>query len=189
MHARCEIRRQTERDAEEFYNLRLSALTSSPYAFGESAAEFQNTTVQKSAERLGSGSADSFVMGAFDGPKLVGTIGLYREPPAKRRHKGHIWGVFVAGSHRGSGVGKALLTAILDAAREMPGLTQVRLSVSVTQREARALYTAVGFQTWGIEPRALCVDGEFVDEEHMYLPLAAHSPFPNLGIDTVHEEI
>jgi RimJ/RimL family protein N-acetyltransferase len=67
-----------------------------------------------------------------------------------------------------------LLTAVLDAASAMPGLTQVRLSVSVTQQEARALYAAAGFQTWGIEPRALYVDGQFVDEEHMYLPLAAH---------------
>src|SRR5689334_18688913 len=98
MNATFEIRRLTETDAAIFYNFRLTALESTPRAFGESAAEWRLTTVEMCAARLQAGGDENFVLGAFDGPSLVGAVGFYREPRAKRRHKAQIWGVFVAGS-------------------------------------------------------------------------------------------
>jgi RimJ/RimL family protein N-acetyltransferase len=64
------------------------------------------------------------------------------------------------------------MTAILECAREMTGLRQIQLSVAATQESARHLYVELGFRSFGVEPQALQVDGEFIDEEHFYLPLA-----------------
>ncbi|WP_419183232.1 hypothetical protein [Ralstonia solanacearum] len=36
-----------------------------------------------------------------------------------------------------------------------------------------ALYRGVGFEAFGVEPRALCVGGRFYDEAHMVLRLDA----------------
>jgi len=37
---------------------------------------------------------------------------------------------------------------------------------------ARSLYRSLGFRSFGIEPRALKVDGSYVDQEHMVLEIS-----------------
>ena len=47
----------------------------------------------------------------------------------------------------------------------------MRLTVSTTQDAARKLYLSCCFRVFGVEPQAMGVNGEFVDEEQMALPL------------------
>jgi RimJ/RimL family protein N-acetyltransferase len=165
------IRRLNPADADALYRLRLHALESEPKSFRESDEELREIPVATYAERLGTATDDNFVLGAFEDSKLIGMVGFYREVPLKCRHKGWIWGMFVDQSHRGKGIGQALLTAALERARQLPELTQMRLTVSVTQEAARKLYATCGFRVFGVEPQAMKVNGEFVDEEQMMLPL------------------
>lgn len=165
------IRRLTKEDAQAFWDLRFFALESAPNAFGESAEEHRDQTIESIAQRLGSGGGDSFVFGAFDGPRLVGTTGFYREPRRKRHHKGWIWGVFVVAAYRGKGIARALITAVLEEARGLPGLKKIHLSVTIEQPAARKLYSALGFRSYGVEPEALIADGRYLDEEFMFLDL------------------
>ena len=169
-----EFRKLTPTDAAAFRRLRRQGLVSSPEAFGESVEELDGTPEEQYAERLGKAPLENFVVGAFDGETLTGTVGFHRELRRKRRHKGAIWGVFVAPEYRGSGVAKRLLEETLMLARELPGLEIVQLSVASTQSAARNLYAGAGFRTFGLEPRALKFGDRYIDEEHMTLEL--HAP-------------
>jgi ribosomal protein S18 acetylase RimI-like enzyme len=170
-----EIRRLTRADLDATRRVRLEALEQEPASFGESVDEFARLSLEALAHRLGEDGApretdDNFIYAAFDGSALIAMAGFFRESRVKRRHKGTVWGVYVAPAYRGRGVGRAVMTALLDHARTLPGLRYVYLSVGADS-PARRLYLSVGFQPFGIEPEALGVNGRYFDEEHMLLRL------------------
>jgi len=119
---------------------------------------------------------DSFLVGAFDDEALVGTARFDREPNAKERHKGHIYGVYVTASHRGRGLAKSLIAAVVAELKSDPTCEHLLLSVGTFNLAARSAYRAMGFVPYGIEPRALKAGHEYIDEEHMILRLECHPP-------------
>ncbi len=48
-------------------------------------------------------------------------------------------------------------------------LEQLVLTVTRTNEAAAKLYKSAGFVTFGLEPRAIKVDGAYFDKEHMVL--------------------
>ena len=56
--------------------------------------------------------------------------GFVREPGLKERHKGFVWGVYLRASHRGGGVGRRMMTLLLEQARKIEGLEQINISVA-----------------------------------------------------------
>jgi len=165
-----DVRVLTEQDAAAYFTLRLAGLRESPRAFGTSASEYEARPLASVEARLRP-HPDTLTVGAFDGGELVGTAALARETGLKTRHKAFVLAVYVAPPARGRGVARAVMTHLITQARAMPGLEQLMLAVSSTQTSARSLYAGLGFVTFGVEPRALKVDGEYVDEEHMLLVL------------------
>ena len=61
--------------------------------------------------------------------------------------------------------------AAIDRARQIPGLGLIRLSVESTNEPATSLYASLGFETFGVERRALLVGGEYFDQSLMALVL------------------
>ncbi|MBZ5684835.1 MAG: hypothetical protein LAP86_07350 [Acidobacteriia bacterium] len=57
-----------------------------------------------------------------------------------------------------------MMKILLERAAVMAGLEQVLLSATNTQTAALALYCSLGFESFGTEPRALNINGEFIDE-------------------------
>src|SRR6185436_3867884 len=110
-----DIRVLTALDAAAFFRLRLEALESEPFAFGQSPDEYRATSLEETARWLE--AADSFVLGAFDGVDLVGSAGFNRNREQKRKHKGVVRGVYVSERWRGKGIGGQLLRTLIDLAK------------------------------------------------------------------------
>ncbi|MCZ8512807.1 GNAT family protein [Paenibacillus filicis] len=70
---------------------------------------------------------------------------------------------------QGQGNGRRLLQALIYELRTMEGLEQVLLTVVSANIPAVKLYEKLGFVRYGTEPRALLVDGDYVDEALMAL--------------------
>jgi ribosomal protein S18 acetylase RimI-like enzyme len=164
-----EIRFLTSHDANEWWRVRLQALQGDPEAFSSSVEEHQSLTLEDVRRRLGSEAGDSFVAGAFDGDRLVGMAGFFRERGPKVQHKGRIWGVYLAPEYRGKGLGRKLLQVVIERGIAIPGIEQVLISVASTQTAAAHLYRSLGFQRFGVEPRALKIGNRLIDEEYMAL--------------------
>lgn len=164
------VRALTPPDGPLYRELRLAALQESPTAFASSFEEEEPRPAEHFAERL-AGKDRSRVLGAFVEGRLVGMVGLYWQPRPKLSHKAHVWGVFVRPEARGLGCGRALFEELIRYARSLEGVRYLHLGVSVGNVPATRLYEAFGFQSYGVEPVALVVDGEDFDEALMALKL------------------
>jgi GNAT superfamily N-acetyltransferase len=149
--------------------LRLEALRSHPEAFGADASE-------ETPEVIGRliGSHPSVTLGAFAGETLVGMAGLAVPDRIKTRHKGHLWGFYVAPAFRGAGLSGALMAALIAHARGI-GLMGLTLTVTAGNDAARRLYAECGFRSYGVEPGGLLVGGKLYDVEQMAMGLGNHS--------------
>ena len=167
-----EFRILTAEDTSGWRRIRLEALEADPQAFGATVEAHQKLTDEDIRTRLEPEMSSRFVLGAFAGDEIVGTAGFVREVGLKERHKGRVWGVYLRASHRGKGVARQMMELLLENVRKIDGLEQITISVAVTQTPAMSLYRALGFVPYGREPRALKVNGRFIDEEHLWLRLS-----------------
>jgi ribosomal protein S18 acetylase RimI-like enzyme len=167
---KIDFRILTAADASAYWKIRLEALEGDPEAFSSSAEDHRLLTVKDVAARLvPSDPLNNFVVGAFAGDQLIGTAGFYRDKGRKSQHKGHVWGVYITREARSSGVGRKMMRALLDRASRLEGVEQIVLSFAVSQIAALKLYRAMGFESFGREPRALRVGDRYIDEEFMIL--------------------
>ncbi|MEA2898104.1 MAG: hypothetical protein QOJ84_3719 [Bradyrhizobium sp.] len=83
--------------------------------------------------------------------------------------------MYVRSSSRNLGVGRLLLSAVLDVARENVELIQ--LSVVRENRPARRLYESVGFLEFGVETKASKYGDKYYDEALMALDFSRPADF------------
>ena len=163
-----DIRRLQSDDASDYRTLRLRALWEFPQAFTSSYEEDEKLPLVASEKRLA--SAHQKFWGAFEAGELWGMVGLEREHRAKNRHKAKVVSMYVAHERMGRGIGGALMQALIEDARAS-GLELLVLTVTEGDSAAVRLYERSGFRSFGIEPRAIKVDGHAYAKNHMCLEL------------------
>lgn len=116
---------------------------------------------------------DSAVIYALDGQKIIGTTEINRIYTHRTRgyHVGS-FGISVENDYRGSGVGFAMATAVLEEAKNnIPGLELVILDVYSENDKAIKMYEKLGFIKGGAFPKGLKYKDRYLDDIKMYLPL------------------
>ncbi|RDU38860.1 GNAT family N-acetyltransferase [Neobacillus piezotolerans] len=164
-----EIRKLNAQDAKMYRTLRLEALRNHPDAFGSSYEEELEYPLSLFEERFRNGPA--VTLGAFIDGGLAGTVTLFPETKKKFMHRVNLVAMYVDPKQRRSGAGKKLVSAALDLAREMEGVTHVYLAVTSTNIPAKKLYESMGFVTYGVDKSALNLDGTLYSEDLMVLVL------------------
>jgi ribosomal protein S18 acetylase RimI-like enzyme len=161
------VRHLTPADAADYRAVRLAALQNAPEAFGSTYESEAARPMSGWEERLAAPGA----FGAFIGHEIVGMARFMQDSgSAKERHKGAVYGMYVAPQARGQGVGSALLSALIEHASGI--VEQLRLGVVDTNIAAIRLYQKHGFEIFGTERRALKTDAGYSDEVLMALRLA-----------------
>ena len=164
-----ELRRLTAADAEAFRQVRLHALRESPQAFSADYEINAARPLQHFAAQL-KDLPDNFVIGAFAGQQLAGIGGFACEDQPKLRHKGFIWSVYVLPEHRRGGLGRRIIEQVIaTVVASAPHVKQIDITVTAINVRAKELYVALSFKTWGLEQRALYIEGQYYDDEHMVL--------------------
>jgi len=103
---------------------------------------------------------DTVIVAERDG-HIVGMAGLHRSK-GRRQHSAAL-GISVDDKHRGEGVGKALLTALIDAADNWLGISRIELTVFTDNEPAIALYRKAGFEMEGTHRAYALRDGVLAD--------------------------
>ncbi|MBK7369576.1 MAG: GNAT family N-acetyltransferase [Candidatus Eisenbacteria bacterium] len=168
------IRRLTPADAAAYRALMLEAYATVPVTFGTSAGEAERYPMSWWEARVAAGDDSAqLVIGAFDGERLVGAAGLQFEQRVRTRHRCTLFGMYVSPAARGTGAGRALVMATLDAARARPGLTVIQLSAIEGNDPALKLYESCGFVRWGTEPKSFALEDGHLTRAHYWRELSA----------------
>lgn len=163
------IRLLTPNDSDAYRKMRLTALQKHPSAFASSYEEEKDRSAAFYGQRFQ--SEESFTFGAFEDEKLIGSVTLLKETKLKLKHRALIVAMYVSDESRRKGVGRALISASLEKAKEIEGIEQIYLAVESTNVPAKKLYLSFGFEVFGKDRRAIKIEDNYYDEEHMVLLL------------------
>jgi ribosomal protein S18 acetylase RimI-like enzyme len=158
------IRRLSADDALTFRDIRLEGLQNHPEAFGADLEDECSRPVEWFADRL----MNNAVFGGFnEAGELCGVVAVACGQGAKTRHNASIWGMYVKGVSRGTGISRHLLDVAIANAFEH--CQSVRLAVVESNRAARSLYSKAGFREWATDIASLKVGNVFHNEIMMRL--------------------
>ena len=169
-HPPFKIRRLETDDAAIYREIRIEGLRNHPDSFGASWEDEIEEPDSWWTGRLESNTVfGGWIDGSPLGSPLLGVAGFYVLGPAKQRHKGILWGMYVRPDARGTGLAASLLQRVIAQAR--PLVEEIRLTVMASNTAAHRLYSAAGFEPYGLERRALKVGDDYYDDVLMALPL------------------
>lgn len=163
------VERLGEDDWATFREIRLRSLLESPEAFGSTYGEESSQTERAwrdwAAGRWRGGAAVVFAGRLGDGTVVGTATGAGYDA---ERGVAHVYAMWVAPDARGRGVGRSLLDAVTEWARDR-GCDRLVLSVTETNEIARRFYEACGFDDTG--ERAALREGSPIRTLVLSMPL------------------
>ncbi|MBG9390342.1 GNAT family N-acetyltransferase [Caenimonas aquaedulcis] len=104
---------------------------------------------------------------ALAGDEIVGSAGLHAMMPNLRRQHTRMLGIGLRADWQGRGIGRKLLTRLLDWADNWAGVLRVELHVHADNDRARALYESMGFVEEGLHKAYALRNGRYIDSYSM----------------------
>lgn len=144
-----QVRRITSDDAALLREIRLAALADSPYAFASTHEQEAARPIEEWERRTNAAAAgvdQTVVFGLVD-DEVVGMAGGFRPDPESGDRQ--LFGLWVAPSGRGTGIGEALVEAIAEWSTVV-GARRLILWVTETNLSAVQLYERLGFARTGV---------------------------------------
>jgi L-phenylalanine/L-methionine N-acetyltransferase len=151
------IRSQEPEDAEQ-----MSALLGSVGTF-EGTLQLPDMPVAMRLERLRQVDNLSCKLVALAGDRIVGAAGLHMGHPGLRRAHVRELGIGIAREWQGQGLGRRLITRLLDWADNWAGVLRVELTVHADNDRAIALYRGMGFVEEGRHRAYALKNGRYMD--------------------------
>lgn len=150
-------------ELDDFRTIRLSALKQSPKMFGSTYA----VEIEKPLSFFENCLSNSTVFGAYHQNKIVGLATLTQEIGAKFSHKAHLSSVFIEPAFQQKGIASVLLRSVIQYSQQH--VEQILLTVANDNKPALILYEKLGFQSYGVELKALKDKDGYIDEILMKL--------------------
>jgi RimJ/RimL family protein N-acetyltransferase len=154
------IRRASPADATELVAL-ARAVGSEPERWLITASDWRGPSAERRYLRSIRRSPHAAVFVAECPEGIVGRLSVARDPHPASTHVADL-GLMVARSHRGRGIGRALLEQAADWARHV-GVSKLELHVFPHNEPAIALYESFGFEREGYRHGHYRREGELVD--------------------------
>lgn len=154
-----------------YRELMLEAYDQAPDAFTTTAEERRGESESWWLERIGSGAGSATSFGVWDSGNLVGSVAIEYKTKHKTRHSALVLGMYVKPAHRSKGAGRSLIAAAIEAANAKPEILVLTLTLTEGNEAALRLYRSVGFEVWGIEPKAIRTESGLKGKVHMSLEL------------------
>lgn len=157
------IRHLSPADASLYRDLRLLALTTDPDAYFSTLDELVGKPLSYFQSEI-FGNEPWGYYGWFDSDQLVGYISIDRSGYEKKKHIANLYNLYVHPSHRRKGIGKTLVTHVVEQARTLPEIHSVELTVIDGNDRAVALYTSLGFELFGKRPESVWAESRMLAE-------------------------
>ncbi|MCE8007116.1 GNAT family N-acetyltransferase [Aestuariivita sp.] len=151
---RHEVRTLTPADQPDWRRLRLDALERYPAAFLTTAGEQRARPSSVDRAALSGGTW----RGLFLSHEMIGIGSLRPMQQQACAHRMELGAFYVVETHWGSDAAQLFIDTIEAEARRR-GATQLELSVAEDNPRAIRFYERNGFERFGVQPRAIILDG------------------------------
>ncbi|BAP36157.1 GNAT family N-acetyltransferase [Acinetobacter guillouiae] len=158
-----EIKTLSINELKDFRTIRLSALEKAPKMFGST----YTSEVGKPLIFFEACLSNSTVFGVYHKDEIIGLATITQEIGAKFSHKAYLSSVFIEPEFQQKGIASQLLNAIVEYSKKH--VEQILLTVADDNKAAFHLYKKFGFETYGIEQKALKDNDKYIDEILMKL--------------------
>jgi RimJ/RimL family protein N-acetyltransferase len=155
------------KDSSQIVKLMKDVIREGPFTLAE-PDEYKSTARSEASKIKRFNNAEGKIyLVAESGNEIAGFITFDNWDTRRTAHTG-LFSVFIRKKWRGKGIGRILVSGMLDWAKENPLIRKISLYVFSTNKNAIALYKKLGFRQEGKFMRDMIIDGKFVDSVAMY---------------------
>jgi len=161
------IRTALSKDAPQLVKLMMDVIKEGPFTLYE-PDEYKATSKSESKKiKTFKESPGKLYLVAEFKKEIAGFISFNNWDTRRTSHTG-LFSVFLKKKWRGSGLGRLLITSLLEWGKASKINRKISLAVFSTNKNAIALYKKLGFKQEGCCPRDMIIDGKYVDSILMY---------------------